>query len=285
MFFEEKKYIIEKGRRIFIDICESGCGNGCLYCYAPYHNEPQKLLKKKQIDAICRYVRDNYCFDNKIISLCPNTEPLKSKKSIELIIYIIKFFSHENCYIQISTKELIPEYFLENIEKDSKSRIYINISVPTIKNSNLIEPNAALAEQRINNFLHKKIYDNINFCLYIKPFILQEQEQELYVDYINRYDIDTVCVGPTFNIDSEIPCISLYDQYKAQKMYSIQISSIDTFISLLRKKTKARVFSSSVCCIYSDYYNECVLKLFDYGEQLCRDCSLKRSLVLNEKDA
>lgn len=283
--FEEKKYIIVQGERIFIDICEKGCGNGCLYCYAPYHDEPQRFLRKKQIDAICKYVRDNYRFENKIISLCPNTEPLKSKKSIELVLQIINFFANENCCIQISTKELIPEYFLESIQKTGKSRIYINVSIPSIKNCRIFEPKAISAEQRMNNFQYKRRFSDINFCLYIKPFILQKKEQELYIDYIKRYEIDTVCVGVKFNNDSEIPCVSLYNQDKAQKMYIEQGTAIDDFIKLLREKTNAKVFGSSVCCIYSDCYNNCVLELFNYSNWICQDCALKRSLCPYEKNA
>lgn len=225
-FFKESKYIIVQGERIFIDICERGCGSGCLYCYAPYHDDLQILLNKKQIDAICRYIKNNYNFDKKIISLCPNTEPLKSKESIELILYIIDFFADENCYIQISTKEIIPEYFLKKIHGLCKSKIYINISIPSINNADVLEPNAASVEERFNNFLMKEIYCNINFCLYIKPFIMKEQDRELYIKYIKHYQIDMVCVEPTFNNDSDVPCISLYNKHSAKKMYNTQVELV-----------------------------------------------------------
>lgn len=277
-FFKESEYIIVQEERIFIDICERGCGSGCLYCYAPYHNDPQKLLNKKQIDAICRYIKNNYNFDKKIISLCPNTEPLKSKESIELILYIIDFFSEKDCYIQISTKEIIPEYFLKKIHDLDKSKIYINISVPSISNSDVLEPNAASVEERFNNFAMKEIYYNIKFCLYIKPFVMKEQDREVYIKYIKHYHIDIVCVGPTFNNDSEVPCISLYNKDKAQKMYHTQVESMNEFIESLRSETNAKVFGSSICCIYNEYYNDCILELFNYSNQICKDCNLQRSI-------
>lgn len=264
--------------RIFIDICEHGCGSGCIYCYAPYHNESQRLLSKEHIGLICKYIKDNYNCSKKIISLCPNTEPLKSKESVELILYIINFFADMDCYIQISTKEIIPKYFLEEIHNLSKSKKYINISIPVLKNSKILEPNAASIEERFNNFMMKNTYSNIDFCLYIKPFIMKEQEQNLYVEYIKRYQIDTVCVSPTFNNDSKVPCISLYDKEKAQKMYDVQIDSMNKFIELLRSTTKAKVFGSSICCIYNEHYNECVLELFHYSKQICEDCNLQRGV-------
>ncbi len=276
--FNELKYIIVQEERIFIDICVRGCGSGCLYCYAPYHNEPQRLLNKKQIDAICRYVKNNYDCEKKIISLCPNTEPLKSKESIELILYIIDFFSDTDCYIQISTKEIIPEFFLKKIHHLSKSKIYINISVPSISNSDALEPNAASVEKRFNNFAMKELYYNIKFCLYIKPFVMKEWDRELYIDYIKYYQIDLVCVGPTFNNDSEVPCISLYDKDEAQKMYNTQVKSMNEFIELLRSTTNAKVFGSSICCIYNEYYNNCILELFNYSNQICKDCKLQRGI-------
>ena len=278
--FEVLKYIIVQDERIFIDICERGCGSGCLYCYAPSHNDAQILLDRKQIKMICAYIKDNYNFDKKIISLCPNTEPLKSKESIELVLYIIDFFSNECCYIQISTKERIPEYFLKRINVLSNPKIYINISIPVICNSSVIEPGAASVKERFDNFAMKDIYHNIHFCLYIKPFIMKEQDRNLYLEYINHYQIDTVCIGATFDKDCEVPCISLYNKDKAQKIYDLQVESINEFIELLHNTTKAKVFGSSVCRIYNQYYDICVLELFRYSEQICKDCSLQRSVPL-----
>lgn len=279
-FFDKSKYIIAQGERIFLDICEKGCGSGCIYCYAPNHKEKQKLLNKRKISAICKYVKSNYNFNKKIISLCPNTEPLKSKKSRKLILYIIKFFSDENSYIQISTKEKIPESYLKKIDDLVKSKVYINISIPTISGSDMLEPNAASVEQRFSNFAKQEKYKHINLCLYIKPFILKKQDYDLYIEYINRYHINTVFVGPTFNLDSDIPCISLYNKEKAKRMYSTQLEAMNEFTEVLRKNTKAKVFGSSVCGIYNDHYDSCSLELFNYGDKVCNDCKLQRSLCL-----
>ena len=120
------KYIILQEDRIFIDICQRGCGNGCAYCYVETNNESQVLLDMIQIEQICEYIKNHVECRNRIISLCPNTEPLKTTESIRMILYIIKFFLPLGCYIQISTKERVPEYFLKELQEVDSSRIYIN---------------------------------------------------------------------------------------------------------------------------------------------------------------
>ena len=104
-YFNPAKYIIYENNRVFIDISKEGCGSGCTYCYVPSKNESQKLLSIEEIEKICIYVYRKYHNKIKIVSLCPNTEPLKSSQSIELVLNIANFFSPKDCIIQISTKE------------------------------------------------------------------------------------------------------------------------------------------------------------------------------------
>lgn len=273
-FFQESKCIIVQNDRFFIDICFWGCGSGCSYCYAPKHNEKQCLLNLEQIKCICEYIKNRYDCHQKIISLCPNTEPLKSKQSISLVLYIIDFFRKQDCYIQISTKEIIPSYFLDEIKHISNSKIYINISIPMITNSDVVEPNAATYSNRFNNFKLINYYSDINFCLYIKPLIQIQQDQETYVKNINFYNISKVIIGPTFDKNAEIPCVSLYDKNDANKILQTQSDYMDGFIKLLRSKTKAQVYGSSVCVIYNDFKKHCVLKLSQFIKSACEDCSL-----------
>lgn len=272
-FFPERHIIIEKNR-IFIDICNSGCGSGCTYCYVPSKNEPQSLLDIDQIEQLCIYIKMHIECSKKIISLCPNTEPLKTNECIQRILYIIKFFLPLGCFVQISTKELVPEYFLNELQKIDERKIYFNVSIPFLSNVEKIEPSAALVEERLNLFKQAYAHPLLNLCLYIKPFIKKNKiEQMQYVKLINKYKIKNVCVGVAFTRDStELPCLSLYRNTTASDLFVEQSPQINEFVALLRNKTKANIFGSSVCSIYNDHYNTCDLQLSKYDVSLCSDC-------------
>ena len=153
-------------------------------------------------------------------------------------------------------------------------KIYINISIPVITHSDVIEPNAAKCSDRFDNFKFINNYSDINFCLYIKPLIQNQQDQETYVKNINFYNISKVIIGPTFDRSAETPCISLYDEKNANKILQTQSAYMAGFIDLLRSKTKAQVYGSSVCVIYNDFKDHCVLRLSQFIKSTCEDCSL-----------
>lgn len=272
------KYIILQNDRIFIDICKHGCGSGCAYCYVETNNEPQVLLDMAQIKQICDYIKKHVECSKRIISLCPNTEPLKSKECVQRILYIIKFFLPLGCYIQISTKECVPEYFLKELQGVDSSKIYINISVPFLSNVEEIEPGAALIEKRLNVFKHTDAYPLINLCLYIKPFANKSIREQLeYVKIINEHNIKNVCVGVEFTDNTtDRPCISLYNKMMAADLFMNQAAQINEFVTILRNNTNANIFGSSICCIYNGHYDKCDLQLFEHDQLICEDCVIWR---------
>ena len=275
-----KNYVIKCDQRFYIDICDRGCGNGCVYCYVDSKNEKQELLKLSQIQKICEYIDVEYGNVPKIISLCPNTEPMKSPESIELILYIIRFFIPRNSYIQISTKERIPKSFLNEINRFAEGRIFINTSLPYIINASAVEPRATPIEERLQNFLNIKEYPNLNACLYIKPFSEDAyRNAQSFIDIIEKYGIDTVCVGVEFQKGTEVPCRSLYDKQIAKVLFKEQAERLNDFVRKLRQNTKAKVFGSSVCCIYHRFNKKCLLDIPQYDNMLCKDCACYASIV------
>lgn len=274
-----KKYVIKCNQRFFINICDRGCGNGCVYCYVDSKNEEQELLSLSQIQRICEYIDAEYGSTPKIISLCPNTEPLKSPESIKLILYVIRFFIHRGSYIQISTKERIPKPFLDEINRYAEEKIFINISLPYIVNVGVIEPGAAPIEERLQNFLEIKKYPNLNACLYIKPFNADSYKSaQLFINIIEKYGIDTVCVGVEFQKGADVPCRSLYDERTAKALFEEQTESLNDFVKELRQNTGAKIFGSSVCCIYQHFNKKCLLNIPQYDSTLCDDCACYASM-------
>lgn len=277
-----EKYIVVRGQRIFIDISSRGCGSGCAYCYVDRKNEKQQLLSFCEIQCICELVDSKYGCASKIVSLCPNTEPLKSADSIKLILYIIRFFISRGSYVQISTKEKTPTYFLEEMNRLARGRIFINISVPYITNADTLEPGAAPVSERLNNFIMIKKYRNLNACLYIKPFSERAfLEKDVYIDTINKYRVNTVCVGVNFDTNEKNPCQSLHNERVARMLFEKQGAEIDRFVNVLRTRTKSKVFGSSVCCICSSLNEPCLLSLFNYDNVICEDCTCRERLSLS----
>lgn len=278
-----EKYIVARGQRIFIDISAHGCGSGCAYCYVDEKEEEQQLLSMCDIQSICELVERKYGCASKIISLCPNTEPLKSADSIKLILLIIRFFISRGSYVQISTKEKIPDYFLEEINGLARGRIFINISVPYITNADALEPGAASVSERLCNFILIEKYKNLNSCLYIKPFSERAfAEEKAYIDAINKYRVNTVCVGVNFDTNEKNPCQSLHNENVARVLFEKQGAELDRFVNVLRAHTKAKIFGSSVCCICSSLKQPCLLSLFNYDNVICEDCTCRERLPLSQ---
>lgn len=268
---------IEKDR-VFLDICVQGCGSRCAYCYVKTKDSPQVLLTKSQIDKILACIASCKCCNDMIVSLCPNTEPLRSDESMKMIIYICKFFLSRGSFVQISTKEYVPEWFLKELEKFDTSRLYINISVPFLSNHEAIEPGAATIENRLDVFYRIKKHPHINLCLYIKPYFKKDsEEQRQYIDLIKALKIKYVCVGVKFidNTD-EWPCASLYHSESAGSLIKEQWDEINHFSSELRQLTDAYVFYSSVCVINCAYHRKCNMQFFDRHTSVCKNCLARR---------
>ena len=267
-------YVIVEQDRIFLDVCKHGCGSSCAYCYAPDHEQTQVSLTMDEMADVCIYVLESCAPAGKIISLCPNTEPLKSAESINRILQVLECLAPLKCDIQISTKESIPMDFLGRAAELCGKNLFLNISIPTILHSKTWEPYAASVEKRFENFAHLQKFPQIHSCLYIKPFLVEEKEYSLYMKQILRYHISTVCLGPLFLDFSGTPCTSLYDSRKAKAIYHAQKSEIVRFMRLLRSSTSAAVFSSSICCITHEHKRACVLELYRQSDELCQDCKM-----------
>lgn len=85
----------------FFDIASNGCGSNCAYCFTKNPEREQTLLPDKIIYELCDKVkRIKGCADS-IISLCPNTEPIKATASRKLVIEAIRQLSPHVKVIQI----------------------------------------------------------------------------------------------------------------------------------------------------------------------------------------
>lgn len=274
------KYIQMFDKRIFFDVASDGCGSGCVYCFSKHPAFRQVLLSEKMINSICDEIISLPNCNETIISLCPNTEPMKSKESRELVKLIICRLASNVKFIQIATKEEIPISFLEFLNRKAKfeGQIRISISLPYLHNVDIIEPNAADIFSRIKNFSNIKKYSNLVSILYLRPFNKQMLMDKFeYTKLINDYNPDNICLGAEFvpRVDGEQLCTYMYNTQLAPEIFErAEIEDIFEFAEYLRRETHCEVFYSSICNIANCSNYGCILDLKKYDSRYCKDCKL-----------
>ncbi len=272
-------------KRIFIDVASNGCGNACVYCFTKNPEAPQVLLDVSVIDEICDYVLSLPDRKDYIISLCPNTEPMKSEKSRELVLHIIKRLIGTVKFVQIATKELIPEKYLSSLnslaERDGQVRI--SVSVPYLEYAKTLEPGAAAIADRLKNLENIKKFEKLLSVLYLRPFNKQMlADKQIYADIIKYYKPDNICLGAEFvpKVDENQQCTYMYEkELKPEIFEKPEMDEIFGFADFLRKEAGCKVFYSSVCNIANCGDYGCILKLGNHDARYCKDCTLP----LNER--
>ena len=270
-------------KRIFFDIASEGCGNGCVYCFTKNPRLAQSLLPIRVVDELCEAILNLPDCQDSVISFCPNTEPMKSVKSRELIYYAICKLQKNVKSIQIATKEEIPVDFLEQINKIATIplKIRISVSMPYLDFLNQIEPHAAHIANRLNNFRNIRQFSNLVSILYLRPFNEQMMKnRKRYVEIINKYNPDDICVGAEFvpkQAEDQL-CTFMYDSSIAPSIFTgAPIEDIFSFVDFLRMETGRKFFFSSICNIANNIRDYgCILKLYKYDKRYCKDCVMQK---------
>ena len=184
--------------------------------------------------------------------------------------------------IQISTKELIPSFFLDYCQTHSlyTKQVFFNISLPYVHNNELIEPYAAPLHIRLQNITNIKNYSKLTSCFYIKPFTLCAYKNKLkYLHLINKYDPDFICVGIDFKKDTILnhPCNLLYQGKKVidQALNPFIKNKFIKFNTFLYNniENKKVIYNSSVCIISNSLNFKSKLPLYSIDKNLCRNCT------------
>lgn len=271
--------------RFFIDIATSGCGSGCTYCYIEDSNKKQVLIDAFSFKASLNSIKNSPYFiagkQGSIISLCPNTEPFKSKESSHIIKYVLENFLPLGNPIQISTKELIPIEILEFAQENCvhEKQVYLNISTSCISNGSIIEPYASPIEIRFNNFKIIKNYNKLISCIYIKPFTQNTwNDLDKYIELINLYNPTVACIGIDFKKNTILmePCDLLYHSKDiVDKAFDSDIKlKINYFRKRIEAETPVPVFHSSTCII-SKYCNIATnSNIKTVAPELCIQCNM-----------
>lgn len=271
-----KKLLIVGADRIFIDVADFGCGNGCKYCYVESAKEEQRLADYSDLDAACDFILKNRQSLPDIVSFCPRTEPFKSLESSQRVIYVMRRLAEMASCFQISTKEEISAETIEELGAVSGIRpVFLNVSIPVL-GAERLEPFAAKPSARIKNIIRIQKYPNLYGGLYIKPLLKETlKSAKEYSRMIHLCTPDYVCVGVQFTDKNQTPCISLYDEEKAQKLIYEQAEELFRFSSEINQSADCIMVYSSVCAINQILKKQCCLKLWQYQPECCKFCKLK----------
>lgn len=252
------EYVYGTKKRIFVNNV-IGCCASCKYCYLTSIRKNQKKCRISS-DEVIKKVNEMEEFipgkQNTIVSLGCYSECLASENVNDTVNIICHFCEQKN-YIQLATKQKIPESVCEILAKNRKfsNQINIYVSMPTYSKIELMEPGTVCVEERINNIRLCKKY-GLNVILYIKPFLeeITFRDIEFYIDIVKKYNIPVV-VGNYLTVHvadclAEVGEDLLYENIESEEM--------KLFMNTLSKYTDVYLHST-------DFIEEIRIKEKNYG--------------------
>lgn len=232
--------------RVFVNT-DMGCNAYCQYCYLSsleiVHGE-RKISASKAIELV--HNLEYYVSGEKgsIISIGCYSECM-DKANIADTIALVKHFVEKGNFVQLATKKKIDRAFFDEITKyhNVKKCLWIYVSIPVIKNYNLIEKGTDSPQDRIVNFELCKEY-GIHSALYIKPYLARITNQNVaqYCELVYKYNIPVV-VGEMLSIEPTSREVLVGEK----RLYEHPAEDMDKFIAQLSEITK--VYLHSVDCM------------------------------------
>jgi DNA repair photolyase len=274
----EYTHIKYEENRVFIDVAQSGCGFGCKYCYTPGKLQPQQfLIKELFLESLYSVVNDKRYKEGMfgtVITLSPNTEPLKDEQSQDFVNEVLKLFLPKGNHIQIATKGLINSKLLSTIAKNAQheDQIILYISLPTISHQAKNEPYARPLSERLQNFkLTREL--NIKNCLYIKPFLARTgKDIDKFKSLIGEINPDFICSG--VRVSEKDNFTVLYKDHNKYRsvVFDNNNKGMLTFTKQLSTITNRLVFNCSSCI--TAYIRKCkpFPAIFSTHPGLCIKC-------------
>ncbi|MCD6403542.1 MAG: radical SAM protein [Candidatus Aenigmarchaeota archaeon] len=156
----------------------TGCGHGCVYCYASSYI-PRFFSPRPKKDLTKRLLSDLKKLDKSIpISMSNSSDPYQPlEKKMKLTRSCLKLFSQADVKLQIVTKSSL---VVRDLDILKKMRVSISMTVTSLKNNLLkkLEPNAPGPKERLKAI--KILTDNkIPVSVRIDPIIIGLNDDEI----------------------------------------------------------------------------------------------------------
>lgn len=179
-----------------------GCLNNCKYCFLQsYDQTPKKGQIIAQPEETLNHLLSVDNFDDQVeLMLGSETDFFMDEKNIEYLLKFLKTYKDKNFenVICLSTKGLVPEYFLQEIEDFPKDKIIFYLSYSGL--SKKIEPRTDEKDLQ-QSFINIK---NKGFKIvhYWRPFLPENSSAEKIheiLDFVVNYADCSVCSGLKLN--------------------------------------------------------------------------------------
>lgn len=185
--------------RIFVNT-DIGCRAKCSYCYLPHLVNQDEITQISAQKAIT-FVENNPQFEEgeegTILSIGCYSECLDEANVLKTKELIEHFVSYGN-YIQLATKQEVPQIIMDTIIKNRKfeNQVSIYISMPTMTAINRLEEGTTSVNIRLKN-IRRCIISSIPVVLYIKPFIegITDEDTDLFLNILEESGIPVIIGG------------------------------------------------------------------------------------------
>ncbi|MBD9490504.1 hypothetical protein [Ensifer sp. ENS11] len=241
----------EPGDRVFINITKRGCGSGCSYCYIDSPAGPQVFIDDLALSGSAEALLQSPFFrpgrNGTIVSLCPDSEPFKDKRSTEKIICVLRAVLSLGNPVQIPTKERAPEAVLEVISTYAyPNQVVLFTSFSSLGKASKIEPHAAPVAERIRNFASARNH-GVFACMYLKPFLPATLKDLDYVlEILEKERPDAVCVGMLYTTTQQKDPAYTHPVHGSLTARPLD-ADFNKFVAALKKQGLVPLFHSSVC--------------------------------------
>lgn len=246
------EFVYGSKERIFVNT-DIGCKAKCSYCYLPH------LVNKDNIKAISAqeaiiFVKNNPLFEageeGTILSIGCYSECLDKENVLKTNELIEHFISYGN-YIQLATKQEIPQMIIDTILQHRKfeHQVSIYVSMPTMSSLNQLEEGTASVDTRLENIKHCVI-SSIPVVLYIKPFIegITDKDTEAFLKISQESNIPVI-IGDFLSTSSSERIADVGEKKLYERPESIAYKE---FINCFSEKCQYYKHSTEIIEYYRD---------------------------------
>jgi radical SAM domain protein len=238
--------------RIFVNT-DIGCKAKCSYCYLPHLVNQDNIRAISAQEAII-FVKNNPLFEKgeegTILSIGCYSECLDKGNVLKTNELIKHFISYGN-YIQLATKQEIPQIIIDTILQHRKfeHQVSIYVSMPTMSAIKQLEEGTASVDTRLRN-IKRCVISSIPVVLYIKPFIegITDKDTDAFLKILRESNIPVI-IGDFLSTSSSERIADVGEKKLYERPESIAYKE---FIDCFSEKRRYYKHSTEIIEYYRD---------------------------------